>query len=153
MKSKNVWVGIGLVVLVLSVVMFMRNTNEAGKETYIVDIYHSPTCGCCELYEKYLEENGFKVRSRETWDIEGIKKTLNIPQELWSCHTVKIGRYYIEGHVPLDAIQKLLEEQPNINGIALPGMPSGSPGMPGMKTEDFVIYAVSPEGVNEFMKI
>ena len=71
-----------------------------------------------------------------------------------SCHTVVIGDYFIEGHIPLEAVEKLLVEKPDIKGIAMPGMPSGSPGMPGAKKGDFVIYAVNNDGTTEeFMRI
>ncbi len=152
MRSKYVLPGVvSAVLLLLAFAITSSSGNNQGR--IVVDLYHSPTCGCCELYEEYLEKNGFEVRSKEIWNIENIKRTLNIPQELWSCHTVKIGKYYVEGHVPVEVIKKLLEEQPEIEGIALPGMPSGSPGMPAEKTEEFVIFAVSNSKAKEFMRV
>ena len=75
-----------------------------------------------------------------------VKKKLGVPSELESCHTMEISGYVIEGHMPEEAIQKLLVENPNIKGIGLAGMPAGSPGMPGPKTSDFVIYEITHEG-------
>ncbi len=74
---------------------------------------------------------------------EAIRYPIRIPGDLWACHTAVIGGYAVEGHVPVEAIDRLLAEKPQIKGIALPGMPSGSPGMPGPKTEKFIIYTIS----------
>lgn len=101
----------------------------------------------------YLRDQNFDVTWVKTEDMGSIKKGLGIPQNLQSCHTMKIGDYFVEGHVPVEAIRKLLQEQPSIRGIALPGMPSGSPGMDGVKTKPFIIYSVAEGRVAEFMKL
>jgi hypothetical protein len=88
-----------------------------------------------------------------TDNLDEIKDRLNIPEEMRSCHTSVIGDYYIEGHVPVAAIRKLLAEQPAIDGIALPGMPSGSPGMTGEQQAPFVVYAVADGKAFEFMTL
>jgi hypothetical protein len=80
-----------------------------------------------------------------------IKNRYQIPQNMGSCHTAVIADYFVEGHIPIEAIEKLLEEKPGIDGIALPGMPTGSPGMPGQQTEAFKIYALSAGTASEFM--
>ncbi len=82
-----------------------------------------------------------------------IKQEYQIPQDMISCHTAVIEDYFVEGHVPVKAIEEMLEEKPAINGIALPGMPPGSPGMPGEKTESFKIYALLDGAKSEFMII
>ncbi len=125
----------------------------ANPALTVVTTYRSPTCGCCVGWEEYLEEAGFEVESVVTDDVTAIKDDLQIPDEMRSCHTAIIGDYFIEGHVPIEAIQKLLEEQPEIDGIALPGMVQGSPGMSGEKSEPFVIYSVTDGSVDEFMTI
>lgn len=117
------------------------------------ELYKSPTCGCCGQYVEYLQANGLNVQVTEVADPNALKTELGIPQELWSCHTMKIGKYFVEGHVPLEAIQRLLETQPDIEGIALPGMPAGSPGMSGAKTEPFIIYSLAKGAVSEFMRL
>jgi hypothetical protein len=99
-------------------------------------MYKNPQCGCCENYAKYLRQNGFKVT---------VKETHNVPEKLSGCHTMLVGGYVVEGHVPVGAINKLLKERPDIKGISLPGMPEGSPGMTGEKAEPFTIYEVSDE--------
>ena len=124
-----------------------------GQASAVVTLYSSPTCGCCHEYEKYLEENGFEVEPISTDDLTEIKDNLSIPTDMQSCHTVTIEGYFVEGHVPVKAIRKLLEEQPRIDGIALPGMPSGSPGMGGEKTEPFVIYSITDGEVEEFVTL
>jgi hypothetical protein len=85
--------------------------------------------------------------------VDQIKNRLGIPPGLRSCHTITVSGYFIEGHVPVDAILRLLEQRPAIAGIALPGMPPGAPGMGGVKTGPLVVYAVSPEGVRVFGKL
>lgn len=119
----------------------------------VVTTYRSPTCGCCVGWEEYLKTAGFEVESVVTDDVTAIKDDLQIPDEMRSCHTALIGDYFIEGHVPIEAIQKLLAEQPEIDGIALPGMVQGSPGMSGEQSEPFVIYSVADGTVDEFMTI
>lgn len=125
----------------------------ANPALSVITTYRSPTCGCCAGWEDYLKAAGFEVESVVTDDVTAIKDDLQIPEEMRSCHTATIGGYFIEGHVPVEAIQKLLEEQPEIDGIALPGMVQGSPGMSGEKLEPFVIYSVSDGSVDEFMTI
>lgn len=124
-------------------------TNSGPKIT----IYKSPTCGCCGNYSAYLEKQGFDVEVVETNDIASIKTEHNIPHDLQSCHTAIIDGYFVEGHVPVEAINKLLAEKPEIDGIGLPGMPAGSPGMPGFKQEEFQIYSLSDSTAGEFLKI
>lgn len=128
--------------------------SAAGQEfKATATIYNSSTCGCCGLYSNYLsDKSDMKVDVNEIPDVTPIKEKHGVPQDLQSCHTTVIGDYFVEGHVPLEAIDKLLTEKPDIAGIAMSGMPSGSPGMPGGKTEPFVIYAVSKDGsYEEFM--
>lgn len=101
----------------------------------------------------YLQENGVEVETVMTDDTSAIKEEYGIPEELWSCHTTIVDGYYIEGHVPIDVVLKLLEERPAIDGIALPGMPSGSPGMDGEKDGPWRIYAVTGETYQEFVTV
>lgn len=119
-----------------------------------ITVFKSESCGCCDLYVNYLEKQGFAVEVQDLLDLNDIKKELKIPQSVRSCHVSKVGDYFVEGHVPVEAITKLLKEKPDILGIALPGMPSGSPGMPGAKTEPFVVQAVHKDGkITEFMRL
>lgn len=110
---------------------------EASREA---TLYKNPQCGCCEEYATYLRENGFRVKVVATHDLTLIKSQQNVPEPLEGCHTTLIGSYAIEGHVPVGTVERLLAERPDIDGISLPGMPMGSPGMAGRKTEPFTIY-------------
>ncbi|MBI4142199.1 hypothetical protein HY484_04700 [Candidatus Woesearchaeota archaeon] len=119
-----------------------------------ITVFKSESCGCCDLYVNYLEKQGFVVEVQDLLDLSDIKNKLKVPQQVRSCHVSKVNNYFVEGHVPVEAVTKLLKEKPDIAGIALPGMPSGSPGMPGAKNEDFVVFAVGKDGkITEFMRI
>jgi hypothetical protein len=92
-------------------------------------VYSSPTCGCCAEWVTHLEENGFTVEHIKTDQIGAKKQELGIPRSLSSCHTGVIGDYVVEGHVPAEQVKRLLAESPDVNGLSVPGMPIGSPGM------------------------
>jgi len=128
-----------------------NSTNSAIKNINDeITVYSSGGCGCCGLYSNYLKSKGkIDVNVINVADISLIKRQYKIPGFLESCHTTIIGDYFIEGHIPLEAIDKLLTEKPDIAGIAMPGMPSGSPGMPGAKTQKFTIFAVKKDGNQE----
>ena len=118
-----------------------------------VEVFKTPSCGCCYGYVLFLEKEKFNVKQTDMRSLHSIKQKYNIPLEMQSCHTTIIGKYFIEGHVPLEAVNKLLKEQPNIDGIALPGMPIGTPGMPGKKEEPFVVYQLIDGKFSIFMTI
>ena len=104
-------------------------TTDTGVPSMTAVVYRSPTCGCCKSYEEYLRSHGYTVESRVTDDMEQVKTEHGIPDTVSSCHTTLLGGYAIEGHVPVEAITELLEERPAVDAIAVPGMPSNSPGM------------------------
>jgi len=114
-------------------------------------VFLSPTCGCCHGYVEHLRQRGVRVETVEMMDVSPKKRALGIPMEMWSCHTTVIGNYVIEGHVPFEAVEKLLVEKPDIDGIALPGMPTGVPGMPGPK-EPLTIYALEDGRIEVYME-
>ena len=117
----------------------MARAQSAWREA---TLYKNPNCGCCEEHASYLRSHGFAVKVVETHDLDGIKRRHGVPEVLFGCHTIEVGGYVVEGHVPAGALQRLLEERPAIRGISLPGMPTGSPGMTGRKREPFKIYAI-----------
>ncbi len=127
---------------VTSVVEPMLAVADFGDGQSIT-LYKSPNCGCCSGHAKALEAAGFTVTIEETDNLDLVKQTYNIPADGASCHTSVIGDYVVEGHVPLEAIEKLLTERPDIAGIGLPGMPIGTPGMPGRKTAPYDVYQLS----------
>jgi len=94
-----------------------------------VVVYKSPTCGCCGAWIEHMEKSGFTVEVHDLADVSPVKRELGVGQPLWSCHTAKVGGYVLEGHVPADQVVKMLAEKPAIRGLAVPGMPIGSPGM------------------------
>ncbi|MBA1154620.1 DUF411 domain-containing protein [Microvirga mediterraneensis] len=100
---------------------------EAGLPKIIVT--KDPSCGCCSAWADHMKSAGFPVEVRETPEINRVKVRLGVPDDLASCHTAEVGGYVIEGHVPADAVKRLLAEKPQARGLAVPGMPVGSPGM------------------------
>lgn len=110
-------------------------------------LFKSPQCDCCEEYANILRRHGFAVRTVAVDDLDEVKRREGVPQELSGCHTMLLEGYVIEGHVPVASIEKLLATRPPIRGIALPGMPSGSPGMSGRKRAPFEIVEIPRDGV------
>jgi hypothetical protein len=130
------------------------SVNEGVQEEKIkATIYKSPTCSCCLSHASYLSGEGFDIETKVEKNTDLIKQKHNIPYNMQSCHTTEIGEYFVEGHVPIEAINKLLTEKPDIDGIALPDMPAGSPGMPGVKREEFIIYSLKDGESQEFMRL
>jgi len=101
----------------------------AAPDTPVVDVYKSPTCGCCSKWVDHLKANGFTVRSHNTHDVAPYKARLGVPFGYGSCHTAQVGGYLVEGHVPAKEIKRLLKEKPSARGLTVPGMVTGSPGM------------------------
>jgi len=154
--KKITFISLSILLIVGGVVFGLLNLspdsgeNDKPKAT----VFYSPTCDCCREYIPYLKRQGFSVEAKPTRDMLSIKEQYQIPSEIESCHTTIIGDYFIEGHMPIEAIRKLLEEKPDILGIGLAGMPQGSPGMGGVKKEAFEIYGLSKVGeILEFMSI
>lgn len=102
---------------------------NAQASTRTMTVYKDPNCGCCEQWIAHVRKAGFTVTARDTADMDSVKANFGVPSGLSSCHTARVGTYTIEGHVPADLIVKLLKEQPAARGLAVPGMPVGSPGM------------------------
>lgn len=111
-------------------------------------MHRSPTCGCCGAWAAYIRRAGFSITIVNETDLAPIKSRAGVPAALQSCHTAFVDGYVVEGHVPVEAIEKMLSERPPIKGIAVPEMPTGSPGMevPMMKPEPFKVVAFSQGG-------
>ena len=101
----------------------------AGEALPKVIVHRDPSCDCCGGWVKHIREAGFPVEVIETTELNRVKARLKVPQTLAACHTAELGAYVIEGHIPAPAIKKLLGEKPQAIGLAVPGMPVGSPGM------------------------
>tara|TARA_R110000787_G_scaffold89257_3_gene189058 strand:- start:49 stop:495 length:447 start_codon:yes stop_codon:yes gene_type:complete len=119
---------------------FLAGPNAAAEE---VTLYKNPQCGCCENYADYLRDNGFTVTVKPTHELVQMSREAGIPEDFQGCHLTFIDDYVVSGHVPINTVNKLLRERPDIKGITLPGMPMGSPGMSGAKTEPFTVYEVN----------
>ncbi len=115
---------------------------HADESTEAV-LYRNPNCGCCEGYADYLRANGFEVTVESRDDLSAFKRTQGVPEPLEGCHTTLVEGYVIEGHVPINMVNRLLGERPDIRGISLPGMPQGSPGMSGRKQAPFTTFEIS----------
>lgn len=114
---------------------------ETNKALGAMHVAKSPTCGCCEAWVNLAKAQGFDVTTTDMDDVEPAKVQAGVPQALWSCHTATVNGYIIEGHVPFEAVAKLLRERPAITGLSVPGMPMGSPGMGDNPTARFNVIA------------
>ena len=116
-------------------------TSPIGASARTAEVHLSPTCTCCTEYAAYLRRNGWTVEEIEEQDISAFQGDLGVPESARGCHTTLIDGYVVEGHVPLAAVERLLAERPAIDGIALPGMPLGSPGMTGEADGPMVVLS------------
>ncbi|MGE0653355.1 MAG: DUF411 domain-containing protein [Alphaproteobacteria bacterium] len=131
---------VALAAVVLSVGVYFTNASLVVAEE--VTLYKNPECGCCEAYADYLRDNGLTVTVKPTHELVTMSREAGIPHNFQGCHLAFIDDYVVSGHVPVATVKRLLAERPDIKGVTLPGMPMGSPGMSGAKTEPFTIYAV-----------
>ena len=133
---------------VLALALSMSWLPARAANATDIAIYKDPLCGCCAKWADHLRRNGFQVTTRDV-DVAAmnkIKATHGVPAPLASCHTAIVDGYVVEGHAPAAAIQRLLHERPRIKGIAVPGMPAGSPGMEGPRASRYDILSFDAEG-------
>lgn len=116
--------------LACALALTCARSPAADAQPVEVEVWKSPTCGCCRDWVRHLEANGFRVKVSDTGNT-GARARLALPQQYGSCHTAKVGGYVVEGHVPAREIRRLLSERPDAVGLAVPRMPVGSPGMDG----------------------
>lgn len=133
--------------LLLSLSPAHADTNDTAT------LYKNPNCVCCDKYADYLESKGMDIEIIESADLNQVKASADIPPALYGCHTLMVGDYIIEGHVPFAAVDRLLTERPAIDGIALAGMPQGSPGMPGPKQGPFEVMSFDDQATAPYMSI
>lgn len=117
-----------------------------------ITVHKDPNCGCCSLWVEHLRAAGFSVDTRDSADVARVKQQHGVPAELASCHTAIVGGYVIEGHVPALAIRRLLAERPDASGLAVPGMPVGSPGMEGGTPQAYVVVLFGPAKQTPYMR-
>ena len=122
--------------------------RAASGAAPMVQVYKSPTCGCCANWVKHLQQHGFRTQVTDMENVADIKAQRGVPARAQSCHTAVVDGYVIEGHVPATDVQRLLKERPAVLGLAVPGMPIGSPGMevPNMKPQPYDVLAFDKQG-------
>jgi hypothetical protein len=127
--------------------LLLAQAHVADADPKKVQVYKSPTCGCCQKWVDHLKTNGFTVDVSNVPDVNPIKRDVGVPEGAASCHTAIVDGYFIEGHVPAEDVARLLAEHPkDVVGLAVPGMPVGSPGMEGPNAEKYSVLAVQKDG-------
>lgn len=124
----------------------------ARADEPVVVVHRDPNCGCCMGWVQHLRDAGFAVRVEETSDLKAVRARFAIPESLAACHTAEVAGYSVEGHVPAAAVRRLLTERPNARGLAVPGMPAGSPGMEGGAPKPYNVILFGPNGSQLFMR-
>lgn len=148
--TRRAWisVAIGSAVVALGGERWWRwaNPGTIDVDTTPILVYASPSCSCCHAWMNHLEANGFRVSKELVIDVTPLKRKYGVPQSLWSCHTAIVEGYTVEGHVPADVIQKVLAARPTFAGLAVAGMPNGSPGMEGAIKDNYDVMSFTRTG-------
>lgn len=155
-KNQKLIIVTSMVVATIAAVGIFQSTAEnSGADTVKekVTVYKSPSCGCCVQYTAYLKKQGYDVEVVTVVDMNSIKNQYQIPHNMQSCHTMVMGDYVVEGHVPIEAVLSFIENTPDVQVVALPGMPAGSPGMPGFKNGEFTIYGLKNGTVSSVINL
>jgi hypothetical protein len=148
MNSETRRIGRHSVRVALLAAFLISNVHGAAGD---MEVYKTPTCGCCEKWVEHVRANGFRVVVHEVSSTAEHQKRFGVPQKLASCHTARVGGYTIEGHVPAADVQRLLKTRPKAVGLAVPGMPMGSPGMEGPRADPYSVLLFQATGrVSEF---
>ena len=123
-----------------------RSVSDDGSAKIEVVMYKNPGCQCCTKWGYHMENAGFSVEEKPTQGMMALKQSYGVPARFESCHTAIIGDYFVEGHVPIEDVQRLLREKPDALGLTVPGMPTGTPGMEGPNPENYDVYLVAKDG-------
>ena len=137
---------ITLVLTALVALSFAGPAMADDDSAPLVEVFKSPSCGCCTQWAEHLQANGFRVSMTNVADMNVVKRHEGVPAHALSCHTARVEGYIVEGHVPADDIRRLLRERPAVKGIAAPGMPVGSPGMESPNPEPYTVYSFDENG-------
>ncbi len=123
-------------------------SREAAPKPVLLAVYKTPTCGCCAKWVEHMKQNGFTVHVTDMNDLSTVKTKHGVPSRLQSCHTGVVNGYVVEGHVPAADVKRMLKERPAVAGLALPGMPAGSPGMevPGIQPPAYEVVTFDKKG-------
>lgn len=139
------WLGAAVQAILAAAILGLAAPITAHAQA-LVEVYKSPTCGCCSNWIKHLQHNGFSVKAYDVRDASVYRAKFGVPAELGSCHTAVVGGYAVEGHVPAREIKRLLAEKPKVKGLAVPGMPHGSPGMEGRRSDPYEVLLFESDG-------
>ena len=139
MKHKNA------LALIASLILLVTS-SPSQQSGPLVTVFKTPTCGCCGKWVEHLKANGFTVKVQEVNDTSPYEKQYRVPRTMVSCHTAVVNGYTIEGHVPAAEIKRLLNERPKAVGLAVPGMPVGSPGMESAHSEAYSVFVFDESG-------
>jgi len=138
--------------LLIAAVCAMPSVPLFAADSPIITVHKDPDCGCCSGWVQHLQKSGFVTKVIETKDLDPVKRRLHVPDDLAACHTGEVSGYAVEGHVPAIALKRFLSEKPKAIGLAVPGMPSGSPGMEGGKPEPYEVVMFGPDGRRTYMR-
>jgi len=139
--------------LFAAVASLLQTGTLFAAEKQVITVHKDPTCGCCSGWVEHLQKAGFGTKVLDAKDLDAVKKRLGVPDELAACHTAQLAGYVIEGHVPAVALRRLLAEKPKAAGLAVPGMPVGSPGMEGGPPEKYDVVLFGPQGRRTYMSL
>jgi hypothetical protein len=138
--------GISVVALALTTGAAPVSRVTTGEKKPVITVYKDASCGCCKSWVAHLIKHGYRVDAKDTPDMTEVKRALGVPDALTACHTAVVNGYLIEGHVPAAAIARLLKEKPKVAGLAVPGMPMGSPGMEGPRAQHYQVLSFDKAG-------
>ena len=138
-------------VLFAAVASLLQTSTLFAGEKPVITVHKDPTCGCCSGWVQHLQKAGFDTKVLDTRELDAVKKRLGVPDDLAACHTAEVAGYVIEGHVPAAALTRLLAEKPKATGLAVPGMPIGSPGMEGGEPEKYDVVLFGQNGRRTYM--
>jgi hypothetical protein len=139
------------VVFAGAVTLLQAGTVFAAEE-HVITVHLDPNCGCCSGWVQHLRQARFRTNVLETRDLDAVKRKLGVPDDLAACHTAEVSGYVAEGHVPAAALKRFLSEKPNATGLAVPGMPIGSPGMEGGNPEPYEVVLFGLAGRRSYMR-
>jgi hypothetical protein len=141
---------VAISLIAIGAMIWLTSVPAAASERIDMTVYRDPSCRCCGGWMEHLSAQGFQTNNVPTDDMNALKQQQGVPTELSSCHTAVVDGYVIEGHVPAEDIKRLLVQQPPVAGIAVPGMPKGTPGMEsGDVRESFTVFSFDQQGKTE----
>src|SRR5687768_12736546 len=145
-STRKIRLGVGFLALAMTTGAAAPSSSHAFSKEPVITVYRDPNCGCCSKWIEHLIKHGFRVKDNKSDEMSEVKRGLGVPDSMESCHTGVVNGYVIEGHVPAADIKRLLKEKPKVAGLAVPGMPMGSPGMEGPRTDRYDVLSFDKSG-------